>query len=82
MYYKIHDFYLQTAGEPAALTGERSVQMDDHVLEIVVDFHVERADGSAAVSHEASTALFGIVDLLAHAVLHRKLVFGLKSSKS
>jgi hypothetical protein len=72
--------YLETAREPAALTGERSVQMDDHVFEIVIDFHVERADRAAAVSDEASAALFGFIDFLAHAVLNRKLVFGLKSS--
>jgi hypothetical protein len=54
--------------------------MDDHIFEIVIDFHVKRADRAAAVTDEASAALFGFIDFLAHAVLNRKLVFGLKSS--
>jgi len=58
------------------------MQVDDHVLEVVVDFHVERSNRAAAISHQAPAAFFGLVYLLAHAVFNRKLVFGFKACHS
>lgn len=72
---------MQAAGTTAAGTAERPNEPDDLAVHVVFDLHVEAAQRAAAVPGAAVVLLFGLVDLLAQAVLYVVLVVGLKADK-
>ena len=72
---------LETAGEAAALTAERSVEVDDLLALHVRDVHVEGSGGTAALPGAAVSVLLGVVDLLAQRIEHFVLVSGLEASE-
>lgn len=72
---------MQAAGAPAGDAAERSDQPDDFTVHVVFDLHVKAAQRPAAVPGAAVVLLFGLVDLLAQAVLYFILVVGLKADK-
>lgn len=69
---------LQAAGTPAGHAAERPYEADDLSVHVVLDLHVEAAQRAAAVPGAAVVLLFGLVDLLAQAVLYLILVIGLE----
>lgn len=72
------EYLLQAAGTPAGDTAERPYEADHFPVHVVLDLHVEAAQRAAAVSGAAVVLLFGLVNLLAQAVLYVILVIGLK----
>lgn len=72
---------LQAAGTPAGDAAERPDEADDLSVHGVLDLHVEAAQRAAAVPGAAVVLLFGLVDLLAQAVLYLILVVGLKAEE-
>lgn len=69
---------MQAAGTPARDAAERPYETDDLPVHVVLDLHVEAAQRAAAVPGAAVILLFGLVDLLAQAVLYLVLVIGLE----
>lgn len=69
---------LQAAGTPAGDAAERPYEADHFSFHVVLDLHVEAAQRATAVPRAAVVLLFGLVDLLAQAVLYVILVIGLK----
>lgn len=69
---------MQAAGTPAGDAAERPYEADHFSVHVVLDLHVEAAQRAAAVPGAAVVLLFGLVDLLAQAVLNVILVIGLK----
>lgn len=69
---------MQAAGTPAGDAAERPYEADDLSVHGVLDLHVEAAHRAAAVPGAAVVLLFGLVDLLAKAVLYLVLVVGLE----
>lgn len=78
--YQTH--LLQAAGAPAGDAAERPDEVDDLSVHVVLDGHVEAAQRAAAVPGAAVVLLFGLVDLLAQAVLDIILVIGLEPDNS
>lgn len=76
-----HTHLLQAAGTPAGDAAERPDEADDLSVHGVLDLHVEAAQRAAAVPGAAVVLLFGLVDLLAQAVLYLILVVGLKAEE-
>lgn len=72
---------LKAAGAPAGDAAERSDEPHDFAVHVVFDLHVEAAQRPAAVPGAAVVLLFGLVDLLAQAVLDLVLVVGLKADE-
>lgn len=72
---------MQAAGTPAGHAAERPDETDDLPVHVVLDLHVEAAQRAAAVPGAAVVLLFGLVDLLAQAVLYLVLVVGLKADE-
>lgn len=72
---------LQAAGAPAGDAAVGSDEANHLSVHVVLNFHVETAQRAAAVPGAAVVFLFGVVDLLAQAVLYLILVVGLKTKK-
>jgi len=72
---------LQAAGKQAGGAGQRPVHVDDLLLEVVEDPHVEGTRRTAAVAGAAVIVLRREIDLLTQGVLDRELVVGLEAGE-
>lgn len=72
---------MQAAGTPAGHAAERPYEADDLPVHVILDLHVEAAQRATAVPGAAVVFLFGLVDLLAQAVLYLILVVGLEADE-
>lgn len=70
---------MQTAGTPAGDAAERPYETDNLPVHVVLNLHVEAAQGTAAVPGAAVILLFSFVDLLAQTVLYLVLVVSLEA---
>jgi hypothetical protein len=72
--WSLHVDGLEAAGKAARLASEGSVEVNHLLVVVVLDDHAKGAHGTAAVAGATVGVFFGVVDLLAHGVLHLVLV--------
>lgn len=77
----IHAYLLHAAGAPTGGATKRADQAYDLAVCVVFNLHVKAPQRATAVPCAAVILLFGLVDLLAHAVLDHVLIVGLKTDE-